>query len=113
MKNHSFYIPVLGIGYTVDTPLKAGLFGVDSVISLVDDLLLERLRKKYSEDYGFGYTEIKKSDEDYRAKRVTSYLNLIQKIQKIEFEKLKDEGFAEKSRVHSYFESILPLSKHI
>ncbi len=106
MKNHSFYIPVMGIGFTVDTPLKAGLFGVDSVISLVDDLLLERLRKKYSEDYGFDYEEVKKTDEDYRAKRIALYLNLIGNIQKIEFEKLRNEGFKKGSRVLSYFDYI-------
>ncbi len=44
-KAHSFHIPVMGIGYTVDTPLKVAQYGIDSVISLVDDILLEKLRK--------------------------------------------------------------------
>ena len=44
-KKHSFHIPVMGIGFTVDTPLKVSQFGIDSVISLVDDVLLEKLRK--------------------------------------------------------------------
>jgi len=106
MNDQSFFIPVMGIGFTVDTPLKAGLFGVDSVISLVDDLLLERLRKKYSDDYGFDYQPVNKGDEDYRARRITLYLNLLQKIQTLEFEKLKSEGFKQGSRVHTYFETL-------
>ena len=46
MKNtHAFHIPVLGIGFTIDSPLKVAQYGMDSVISLVDDILLEKLRK--------------------------------------------------------------------
>ena len=40
-KTHSFHIPVMGIGFTIDTPLKVSPYGMDSVISLVDDILLE------------------------------------------------------------------------
>jgi len=37
---HTFHIPVMGIGYTIDTPLKVAHLGIDSVISLVDDQLI-------------------------------------------------------------------------
>ena len=47
-KSHSFHIPVMGIGFTIDTPLKVSKYGIDSVISLVDDVLLEKIRKSYS-----------------------------------------------------------------
>jgi len=42
---HSFHIPVMGIGFTIDTPLKFEQYGMDSVVSLVDDILLEKLKK--------------------------------------------------------------------
>ena len=43
-KAHTFHIPVMGIGFTIDTPLKVSQYGIDSVISLVDDILLEKIR---------------------------------------------------------------------
>ena len=41
---HSFHIPVMGTGHSVDTPIRVAPFGISSVISLVDDLLLEKIR---------------------------------------------------------------------
>ena len=46
-QKHSFHIPVMGLGFTIDTPLKVSQFGIDSVISIVDDILIERMRKMY------------------------------------------------------------------
>ena len=57
-KQHSFHIPVMGIGYTIDTPLNVAHLGMDSVISLVDDILIEKLRKMYSEKFEIPYKEI-------------------------------------------------------
>jgi len=58
-QTHTFHIPVMGTAFTADTPLKVAQYGIDSVVSIVDDVLLERLRKVYSEKYGFDYIEIK------------------------------------------------------
>jgi len=30
---HSFHIPVMGTGFTIDTPLKVARYGISSVIS--------------------------------------------------------------------------------
>ncbi len=87
-KTHSFHIPVMGIGYTIDTPLKVAQYGIDSVISLVDDILLEKLRKMYSAKYRVHYEEITEKTDDFRAKRITSYLNLIKKLAEKKFEQL-------------------------
>ena len=76
-KAHSFHIPVMGIGFTVDTPVKVAQYGIDSVISIVDDILLEKLRKMYVEKLETPYQEITDKMEDFRAKRITSYLNLM------------------------------------
>ena len=40
MSLHSFHIPVMGLGFTIDTPLKVAHYGIDSVISIVDDDLI-------------------------------------------------------------------------
>ena len=45
LRAHSFHIPVMGIGYTIDTPLKVAQYGIDSVISIGDDFLLEKIRE--------------------------------------------------------------------
>ncbi len=63
IKSHSFHIPVMGIGFTVDTPLKVSQYGIDSVISLVDDILLEKLRKMYLKKYEIPYQEISEKIE--------------------------------------------------
>ena len=47
--SHTFHIPVLGLGYSVDTPLKVARFGISSTASIVDDMLIERMRKYHTE----------------------------------------------------------------
>jgi hypothetical protein len=95
MQNHSFHIPVMGIAYTIDTPLRVAHLGIDSVISLLDDVLLEKLRKVFSANYNQTFEAIKPNDTDSRAKRITSYLNLINKISEEKFEDLKNASQAE------------------
>ena len=70
----------MGIGFTLDTPLKVSPFGMDSVISIVDDRLIERMRKMYCEKFQLPYEAITEKIDDFRAKRITSYLNLINQL---------------------------------
>ncbi|HMR16897.1 MAG TPA: hypothetical protein PKD13_10495, partial [Mariniflexile sp.] len=111
-KIHSFHIPVMGIGFTIDSPLKVAQYGIDSVISLVDDILLEKLRKMYSEKFEMPYTEITDKIEDFRAKRITSYLNLISDLVDKKFEALK-HGAAEKGEELKAYINMLPSSSAI
>ena len=106
-KTHSFHIPVMGIGFTVDTPLKVAQYGIDSVISLVDDILLEKLRKMYCELYELPYKEITDKIEDFRAKRITSYLNMINSLTESKFEELKNTALNKSIEVKEYL-SMLP-----
>lgn len=89
-KPHSFHIPVMGIGFTIDSPLKVAQFGIDSVVSLVDDILIEKMRKFYSEKFEIPYQEISDKVEDFRAKRITSYLNLLHDQTEQKFNQLKN-----------------------
>jgi hypothetical protein len=111
-KAHSFHIPVMGIGYTIDSPIKVAQYGIDSVVSLVDDILLEKLRKVYSEKFEIPYQEISNKIEDFRAKRITSYLNLLNKIAEDNFEKLKNSTLEKGSELMEYFD-MLPDSSAI
>ena len=101
-KAHSFHIPVMGIGFTIDTPLKVAQYGIDSVISLVDDILLEKLRKMYSEKFEIPYKEITNKIDDYRAKRITSYLNLINDLADKKFEELKTISLEKSDQLLTY-----------
>ena len=109
---HKFHIPVMGTAFTADTPLKVAQYGINSVVSIVDDVLLERLRKVYCEKNGFSYTEITKKNKDHRANRITSYLNLIHELtnKKVkEFKTLTKEKFED---IKKYY-SLLPNSSKI
>ena len=112
IKTHSFHIPVMGIGFTIDTPLKVSQYGIDSVISLVDDILLEKLRKKYCDKFKIPYDEITEKTEDFRAKRITSYLNLINNLAEKKFEELKNAAVDKGHRIKEYF-NMLPDSSNI
>lgn len=34
---HTFHIPVMGLAFTIDSPLRVAHYGIDSVISIMDD----------------------------------------------------------------------------
>jgi hypothetical protein len=111
-KAHSFHIPVMGIGFTIDTPLKVSHYGIDSVISLVDDILFEKLRKMYSEKFQLPYQEITEKIEDFRAKRITAYLNLINSLAEQKFQELKNVSTEINKDSPDYFE-MLPDSNSV
>ena len=99
----------MGIGYTIDTPLKVSHLGMDSVISLVDDILLEKLRKMYSEKFEIPYQEITDKIDDFRAKRITSYLNLMNDLVDKKIEEIKTIT-SEKSHELMEYLNMLPNS---
>ncbi len=90
---HTFHIPVMGLGYTVDTPLKVARFGISSVVSIMDDFLLEDMRKIHSAKLNIPFTPILETEEDYRAKRVQAYLDLMYDVIQSQMEKLKNESW--------------------
>jgi len=101
---HSFHIPVMGTAFTIESPVKIARYGISSVISCVDDTLIERMRKFYTRVLGEDYVPIKKSEDDSRARRITAYLNLMDCIVKEQFEKLKSSVFEIGSEITTYFE---------
>ena len=107
MKKHSFHIPVMGIGFTIDTPLKVSQYGMDSVISLVDDMLLEKLRKMYCNKFEMQYQEISDKIDDFRAKRITSYLNMLNSVAEKKFNELKNSSIETSTGIKQYF-NMLP-----
>ena len=109
---HLFHIPVMGTGHSVDTAIRVAPFGINSVISLVDDLLLERIRKHYAALFELPYTPIKRHEEDGRAKRIREYLNTVDDIVKIKFERVKSLPFFQNNDKKKYFD-LLPESSEL
>lgn len=107
MMPHTFHIPVLGLGYSIDTPIKVAKYGISSVASIVDDELIERMRVHYARQRGEDHTPITKSEPDYRSRRITAYLDLMHRIVAEEFEDLKSQPFGVDSDIDRYF-SMLP-----
>jgi hypothetical protein len=103
---HNFHIPVMGLAYTVDTPIKVARYGINSVISIIEDKLIELMRKHYYEKCEIPYEPILAIEEDYRAKRITDYLNLVNRIITEQVEKLKQSPFEPGSEIVKYFEML-------
>ena len=101
---HSFHIPVLGIGYSIDTPVKVAHLGISSVISLLDDILMEKLREFYSQKFDLPFQAISDKIDDFRAKRITAYLNMVDKIARSKFEELKATYDQKSSEFSRYIE---------
>lgn len=105
---HTFHIPVLGLGYSIDTPVKVAKYGISSVASIVDDELIERMRAHYVRMRGETYTPITKKDPDYRAKRITAYLDLIHDIIQESLEELGQQPFGKDNDIARYFHLLPP-----
>ncbi len=108
---HKFHIPVLGVAFSVDAPLKVAKYGISSVMSLVDDTLVERLRQHYLEKLGRPYVKIDDSDQA-RSLRITAYLNMVKQLVEEQFEELKNSPFEIGSGITKYFE-MLPDSSEL
>ena len=104
---HKFHIPVLGLSYSIDSPIKVARFGISSVISIVEDRLIETMRKHYYAVTKKEFFPISSHEDDYRAKRITDYLNLVNEIVQTQIEKLRTAAFEAGSEIVKYFE-LLP-----
>jgi hypothetical protein len=103
---HNFHIPVMGLAFTIDTPVKVARFGIDSVISIIEDKLIELMRQHYYAKSNIPFKPISQKEDDYRAKRITDYLNLVNNIVKEQIETLRNTTFAAGSESSKYFEML-------
>lgn len=105
--HHTFHIPVMGIGFTIDTPVKVAHYGISSVISLVDDILAEKMRELYCGKLGLPYRAITdKESRDPRAERITAYLNLVDRMVHDKFEALKRSLHETGEELHKYIDML-------
>ena len=88
---HNFHIPVMGLAYTIDSPIRVAQFGISSVVSIIDDEIVERMRDFYSKKFNFDFIEISIKSEDHRAERITAYLDMMDEIVTKKFKNFKEE----------------------
>lgn len=105
--NHTFHIPVLGLAFSIDTPLKVARYGISSVVSIVDDILIEKMRQFHTEGNGETFFPIVQGEPDFRARRITAYLDMLDRIIDQQFTSLKCEPFEPGAEITRYFE-LLP-----
>ena len=105
---HKIHIPVMGICYTADTPIRVAHFGITSVISLVDDGLLEEYRMAYAERLGLDLG----SPQTTRIGRIRSYLDFVADEVDRKFTRLCAERFDGGSDKDRYF-LMLPLDSRL
>jgi len=103
---HTFHIPVMGTAFTAETPLRVAKYGIDSVIALADDVLLERLRKIYSDENDITYLAIKNNTKDYRSNRITAYLDMVNDLVSEKFDEFITSTSLKFEEVKRYFEML-------
>jgi hypothetical protein len=96
----------MGLAYTIDSPIKVAQYGISSVISIVEDRLIEMMRSYYYPTINQEYKPIDTHEDDYRAKRITDYLNLVNTIVQTPIEKIKTAAFETGSEIVKYFEML-------
>jgi hypothetical protein len=107
VSNHTFHIPVMGLAFTIDTPARVARYGISSVVSIVDDILIEGMREYYYGLVGEQYIPITAKEQDFRSRRITDYLNLLNRIVTRQIEELRMAPFEPGNDVTKYFE-LLP-----
>jgi len=104
---HTFHIPVMGLGFTMDSPIKVAKYGIDSVVSIADDLLIEQMREAYCKNLKLPFEAITTKMEDFHANRITTYLNFVNDLTNEAFEELKKSVLEKGSELQKYID-LLP-----
>nr|WP_297310295.1 hypothetical protein [uncultured Flavobacterium sp.] len=107
---HNFHIPVMGLAYTIDTPIRVAHRGISSVISVMDDELIERMNIYYCKEFNLPYKEISNKIEDFRAKRITAYLDTVDTIVVKKYQEVKKNLLENKKAVANFLETLPSIS---
>jgi len=97
----------MGTGHSIDSPIRVAHLGISSVMSIVDDILIEKICKHYGQKYSIDVEEVSKDGLYARSKRITAYLNLVDKIVALNLNELKLLPFLDGNEKTKYFE-LLP-----
>jgi hypothetical protein len=104
---HNFHVPVMGTGFTIDSPIKIAKFGISSTMSLMDDYMMKDMYTFYSEQTGRDVAEIAEAEDHGRSEIITRYLNLSNDIVNTQIEEIRQMSFGDDSDLDKYFQ-LLP-----
>jgi hypothetical protein len=107
---HSFHIPVMGLGFTIDSPVKLAHYGIDSAVALADDSLIEKMREFYCRKFNIPFRPITTREFDYRCERIKEYLNVLDEIVKRKFEELKKSALEKGSELEKFIDLLPDMS---
>lgn len=96
----------MGTGFSIDTPIRVAQYGISSVISLVDDTLVEQMREVYCHKLHRHYEPILREEKDSRARRITAYLNLVNELVSRQVNELQAAPFEPGSPITRYYEML-------
>lgn len=97
----------MGIGFTLDTPLRVAKLGISSCMSLVDDVLIEQVRAHYCKVWDRPFDPVPKHAPEARAKRITAYLNLVEERVRLDWEAMRHSALDDPDGLGRYF-ALLP-----
>jgi hypothetical protein len=103
MSPHTFHIPVMGTGFSIATPLAVAPLGIDSCLSLVDDTLIEQIRRQLCARFDRAFTAIARREEDSRARRITAYLDLLNELVQEKVDEIRRQPFFQANDKERYF----------
>ncbi len=96
----------MGLAYTIDSPIRVAQYGISSVVSIIDDEIIERMKNFYSKKFNLNYSGISTKTDDYRAKRITDYLDMMDDIVSEKFEAFKDEISKNRTALKNFMEML-------
>lgn len=102
----------MGLAYTIDSPIRVAQYGISSVVSIIDDEIIEKMKNFYHKKFNLNYFGISTKTEDYRAKRITAYLDMLDDIVNEKFETFKEEISRNKTALKNFVE-MLPNTSEI
>lgn len=111
IQGHTFHIPVMGLGYTIDSPVKVAHYGISSVVALANDSLIEKMREFYCMQFNLPYRAIPRKDKDYRSDRIREYLNTLDIIVRKKFEEVIKSIHDKGAELEKYIDMLPEMSE--
>ncbi len=108
-RTHRFLIPVMGTGHSIDTPLRVARWGISSVISLVDDIMIEQVHRLHCQRRGLPFEAVSPRTPKARSERIRRYMDFLFDQVQLQMAELRAQPFLPNSEKSRWFQ-LLPES---
>ena len=102
-RTHTFHIPVMGTGHSIDTPLRVARWGISSVISLVDDKMIEQVHRLHLRKLGREFKAVDPKEPRARAERIRLYMDFLYEQVQAQMVELRKQSFQAGTDKDKYF----------